>query len=135
MRDARKQIVAGLIALINAKISGVTVYTIVPKTAAYPYIYISDIYQTDESSKNEKHYDYETLIQVVYKDIVSKVDLWSKMNSVVSIINTRKDLVLTDNFTCEYLHLLQASEEEVLTDTGRLHIGLIRFKIVITDKN
>lgn len=140
MRDARTEITQALIAAINIKIPSKTVYTIVPKpvsnngtAAPSDYIYISDIYQNDTSPKNYNSYSYEVLIQVVQNNIESKVILWNEMNAIVSIIQSERDLVLTNDFSLMQLSLIASSEEELLTDTGNKYIGLVRFKIDVED--
>jgi len=134
MRDARKQIVIALISKLGEKLPAVSAYTIVPeKEYSYPYLYVSDIFQNDESNKTTKEYDYELLVQVVHKGLTDKTVLYDNMNSVVSIIENRKDLTLTDDFVCEYLQLISTSEAEIQTDTGIEYIGLIRFRILVSD--
>lgn len=141
MRDARKQIVLALITAINAAASGITVYTKVPKgvdgnaaLVTYPYIHISEIYQDENGPKNSYFYNYEVLVQVVYKDLHSKVSLWNTVNNILGIVKNDASLTLTDNFETMETRLVSNSETEILTDTGLLDIGLIRIEIVVEDK-
>jgi len=140
MRDAKKEIVTALITSISAKLPTRDIFTIVPKPindsgAAAPlnYILISDIYQQDESPKNSLIYSYDVLVQVVYNNVTSKITFWSDISSVVSIISSRRDLVLTNDFQCQEIGLLSNSEEEIWTDTGRKNIGVVRFKVDVKD--
>jgi hypothetical protein len=133
MRDARKQIVSALITALSEV--GVTVYTKVPKDTAYPYIHISEIYQDENGPKNSFFYNYDILIQVVYKDLDSKVSLWNTVNSVLAIVKNDASLSLADDFEVMETTLISNSETEIMTDTGILDIGLIRILIKVEDKN
>ena len=140
MRDARKEIVQSLIAAINVKLPSRTVYTIVPKSVENSgtmppdnYIYISDIYQNDSSSKNDTRYSYEVLIQVVKNNITSKLELYSEVNSIMTIIQNERDLTLSNDFDLIYMGFIANSEEEIQTETGTKHLGLIRFQIDVQD--
>lgn len=133
MRDARKQIVSALITALSEV--GVTVYTKVPKDTAYPYIHISEIYQDENGPKNSFFYNYDILIQVVYKDLDSKVILWNTVNSVLAIVKNDASLSLADDFEVMETTLISNSETEIMTDTGILDIGLIRILIKVEDKN
>lgn len=140
MRDPRKDIVKALITVINAKNTGATVYTKINKpvdgeTIAYPYILISDIYLTESGSKRKPIYDVEFLLQIVYKDINSKVDLWDNMSSLAGIVTSKRDLTVSNSYSLMLFELLSTSEEEILTDTGTLNIGLLRYNIKISDNN
>lgn len=142
MRDARKEIVSGLITAINAKLSGITVYTKVPKAvdnnavlASYPYIYIAEIYQDETGPKNRFFYNYDILIQVVYKDLTSKVSLWTTVNSILEIVNNNVPFSLSNDFEIMEMTLISNSETEILTDTGILDIGLIRIMVKVEDNN
>ncbi len=133
MRDGRKQIVKSLITALSGV--GVTVFTKVPKDTTYPYIHISEIYQDEDGPKNSFFYNYDILIQVVYKDLDSKVNLWNTVNSILGIIKNDASLTLTDDFEVMETTLISNSETEIMTDTGILDIGLIRILIKVEDKN
>lgn len=133
MRDCRKQLVKGLVTAINNVLSGISVYTIVPKNVTYPYIYISDIYQNESGPKTSYFYDYDVLVQVVYKDLTSKTNIYNSVNSILSIINNGTPFTLTDNFKIYSCELLSNNDTQILTDTGILDVGLIRIGFLIED--
>ena len=136
MKDARKQIVKALIDAIAVKIPGITCFTIKPKVvdggnASYPYIYISDIYQLENGQKTNFMYNYEVLIQIVHKELNTKLNLYSQMSEVVAIIANKRDISLGTEFNLMQIRLVSSSESEILTDTGTLHLGLVRFSLDI----
>ena len=140
MRDARKEIATALIAAINAKLPTKTVYTIVPKAvdnsgniAPDNYILISDIYQQNDGNKASFIYNYDVLVEVVYNNITSKLNLWADVSSIESIVSNRRDLTLTNDFYLLEISCESTPEEEILTDTGTKTIGIIRFKMAIKD--
>lgn len=140
MRDARADIVKALIVAIKAKITGINVFTKINRpvdgtAAAFPYVYISDIYQNESGSKAKPIYDYEVLIQLVYSNLTTLTSLWTNMNHIVSIIQSKRDISLTNSFTLLHIDLLNTSESEIKTDKEILNIGLIRFSLKIRDDN
>ena len=101
---------------------------------AYPYIYIGEIYQNEDGPKNFYRYPVEMLLQVVYKDVTSLVDLYTTQNTVLGLINHPKPFSLTNNFEIIETELLSSNDAEVKIDSGVLNIGLIRIRFTIWDK-
>ena len=140
MRDARTEIVQSWITAIATAIPGRAVYTIVPKptdnSGTLPpdkYVHISDIYQEETGPKNEFYYSYDVLLQVVYNGITSKIDLWSDANAILGVIENERDFTLGNDFDLMQMTLISNSEEEILTDSGRKNIQLIRVRMDIED--
>jgi len=139
MRDCRKNIITKLIPAIQEKLTGYEVRTKINKPhtgekIAYPYVYISDIYQDEEGYKTFPIYSVDLLIQVVYKDLTDLSDLWDDQNAIAEIIQNKRDLTLTDNFELMSMELGQISETEIETDTGILNIGLVRMIFKVEDQ-
>lgn len=141
MRDARKEIVGALITAIGVKIPSRKVFTIPIKavdnsniTPPNEYIIISDIYQEENGTKSAFMYTYDVLIEVVHNNINSKLLLWSDINSIETIVSSRRDLTLGNDFELLEISCESMPEEEILTETGRKTVGIIRFKIDIIDR-
>jgi len=136
MKDVTKQVVKAMITKIGTLISGRTVYTQLPKSdsasmVTYPYIYLSDFYQTEDGPKNSYWYRFEMLVQIVYKDVESRLNLWSDKDYIMQIINNTTPFTIDDGFVIESCELLSSTETDILTDTGLLSIGLIRINFKI----
>jgi|GEM_PF-2162355 len=135
MRDARKQLVTALIADIKTRIPGAQVYTKVPKKKAYPYIWISDIYQDEDGPKNSYQYNYDVLIQVVYKGESDPSDRYDNQNAILGMVDNASGFALTDDFSIMKTSLISNSEStDLKTDSGILDIGLIRLGFLIQDE-
>jgi hypothetical protein len=140
MRDVRKQLVIGLITAINAKATGLTVYTKIPKGDAsnpisYPYIFIAEIFDTEDGPKNKFMYQYEVTLQVVYKDLTSKLDMWTTVDLIKQIINNDSPFTLTDNFKIMEAILIDTDETEDLVDSQDVDTTIIRINFMIEDNN
>ena len=139
MRDCRGNIVISLIPVIEAKLPGYPVRTKINKSntgdsVTYPYVYISDIFQTEEGSKSFPIYVVDLLIQVVHDDLTDLSSLWADQNAIAEIIQNKRDLILSNNFKLMSIELGQISETEIETDTGIMNIGLIRMLLKVEDK-
>lgn len=139
MRDCKSELLTALVAALKAALTGFTVRTkmIDADTAtnsAYPYIYISDVYQSEVGPKNYNAYDVELLINVVYKDVIDLGALYTTQNSVLGLFKVPKSLTLTNNFEVQETVLINSNDIEVKVETGTLNIGLIRMRFTIIDK-
>ena len=101
---------------------------------AYPYIYIGEVYQTEDGPKNFYRYNVELLIHVVYKDVTDLADLYTSQNAVLGLIKAGKSLTLTNNFEIIDTYLMSSNDIEVQVDSGILNVGLIRVRYDIWDK-
>ena len=95
MKDVRKPLTIGLITAINAKSTGLTVYTKIPKgditnPISYPYIFIAEIFDIEDGPKNQFMYQYEVTLQIVYRDLTSKLAMWIVVDKIKQIINELK---------------------------------------------
>lgn len=139
MRNCKKELLTAFVTAIKTAITGATVRTKLndfdtSNNSAYPYIYIGDIYQTENGPKNFYRYPVELLVQIVYKDQTSLTNLYAAQNSVLGIINHPKPFALTNNFEIIETELLSSNDTEIQIDSGTLNIGLIRIRFTIWDK-
>jgi len=127
MKDIRKILLAALVPAL-ATVTGKNVYTRMPKAigAVYPYIYISDIYMTEDGSKTSDVFDYDVLVQVIYQDVDSLIPLYDDMDKVVSIINHSTPFALSGGHKINKIELGSSNETEFQTETGTQNVGLIR---------
>lgn len=138
MRNCKREILTALVAELKSAMPDMTVRTKindfdVSDNSAYPYIYISDLYQLENGPKNYHSYEVEVLIQVVYKDQTSLSDLYDSQNSVLGLFKIPESLILTNNFVVQETVLLNSTDTEIKIDTGTLNIGLIRMRFTIED--
>ena len=136
MKDISKEVCKAVITKIGTVLPTRPVYTVIPKSdsgvmVAYPHIYLGDFYQYEDGPKNSFWYRFEMLIQVVYKDIESKLNLWADKEAIMGVINNVSPFTLDDGLVAESCELLSNTETEILTDTGMLYIGLIRINFKI----
>lgn len=139
MRNCKKEILTALIAKLKTAMPTMKVRTKIndfniSDNTAYPYVYVSDLYQTEIGPKNYHAYDVDVLIQIVYKDLTSLGNLYDAQNSVLGLFKIPESLTLTNNFTVQETILLSSTETEIQVDTGTLNIGLIRIKYTVEDK-
>lgn len=127
MKDIRKILLTALVPAL-ATATGKNVYTRMPKAigAVYPYIYISDIYMTEDGSKTSDVFDYDVLVQVIYQDSDSLIPLYDDMDKVVSIINHSTPFALSGGYKINKIELGSSNETEFKTETGTQNVGLIR---------
>lgn len=140
MKNCKSQLLTALVAAIKTALPSFKVRTKlndfdVSDNSAYPYIYIGDVYQTENGPKDNYFYSVELLIQIVYKDITDLGDLYTTQNAVLGIFNHPKPFSLTGNFEIMENNLINSNDTEVKIDTGTLNIGLIRMNFDILDKN
>ena len=140
MKDVRKQLSIGLITAINAKSTGLTVYTKIPKGDAlnpisYPFIYISEIYDYEDGPKNQFMYQYEVVLEVVYKDLNSKIAMWTTVDKIKQTINNNSPFTLTDNFKIMESTLISTEETETLINSQEVSTTIIRMNFQIEDNN
>lgn len=140
MKNCKKELLTALVAAIKTALPTMIVRTKLndfdtSDNTAYPYIYIGDVYQTENGPKPQYFYSVELLIQVVYKDITDLADLYTTQNAVLGIFNNPKPFTLTGNFEIMDNNLINSNDAEVKIDTGTLNIGLIRMNFDIIDNN
>lgn len=140
MKNCKKELLTALVSAIKTALPTMTVRTKMidadtATNAAYPYIYISDVFQTENGPKDQYFYSIELLIQIVYKDVTSLNDLYTTQNAVLGIFNNPKPFSLTGNFEIMENNLVNSNDIEVKVETGTLNIGLIRMNFDIVDKN
>ena len=140
MKNCKKELLTALVSAIKTALPAFTVRTKLndfdtSDNTAYPYIYIGDVYQTENGPKPQYFYSVELLIQIVYKDITDLADLYTTQNAVLCIFNNPKPFTLTGNFEIMDNNLINSNDAEVKTETGTLNIGLIRMNFDIIDNN
>ena len=127
MKDIRKILLTALVPALATAI-GKTVYTRIPKASnvAYPYIYISDIYQEEVGPKTSFWYRLDVLVQVVYQDADDLGLLFTDMDNVLSIITNGSILTLTSPYKVISCELNSSTTTEFQTETGTQSVGLVR---------
>lgn len=140
MRNVKKELLTALVAAIKAALPTIPVTTKridsdTSDVTAYPYIYIGDVYQTENGPKPFYIYEIELLIQIVYKNQSSLTDLYATQNIVLGIFNHPKPFSLTGNFEIMENFLVNSNDTEIQSETGTLNVGLIRMRFMIEDKN
>ena len=127
MKDIRNILLTALVPAL-ATATGRNVYTRIPKAAnvAYPYIYISDIYQEEVGPKTKYQYRLDVLIQIIYQDVDSLVALFTDMDNVLSIVNNAVPFALTAPYKVMSCELNNSTTTEFQTETGTQNVGLIR---------
>lgn len=130
MNYPESALLTGLISAITTKISGRSVYTIPPKDAAYPHIWISQSDMQEIGSKAGYIYRFEPLIQVIHKDLSSLTTLLSDMQEIHEIIKNGADITVS-GYTVIAVELISTNRTTELYEWGRLDIGLIRPRIDI----
>lgn len=135
MKDARVELITGLKSAIDTKSTGLTVYTKVPKSVVYPYIYITDIFDIEDGSKQQFMYQYDVSIEIVYSDITDKAAMWGTVNSVKEIINNRSPFAIGGNFNIMSATLIETTETEDLVNSQEVNVTIIRVNFEIEDNN
>lgn len=127
MKDIRAILIAPLITAINSATSK-TCYTRLPKEAnkTYPYIYISEFYQTEVGPKTNNEYQADVAIQVCYMDASSLSEMFNDMDDICGIINHGSPFALASGYEILSCELSNSSTAEFQTETGTLNVGLIR---------
>lgn len=138
MRNCKKELLTALVAAIKTAIPNMPVWTKqsdinTKSVAAYPYIYIGDVYQTEGGVKTYYNYEIECLIHVVYLNQTSLTAMYSTQNSILGIIDEPMPFLLTNQFQIIDTLLLSSNDSEFQNDTGNLNVGLIRLRFMIQD--
>jgi len=139
MRNCKYELLLAFVAALKSALPTMIIRTKLndfdtSDNSAYPYIYIGEIYQNEDGPKNFYRYPVELLLQVVYKDVSSLVNLYTTQNTVLGLINHPKPFALTNNFEIIETELLSSNDAEIKIDSGTLNIGLIRIRFTIWDK-
>ena len=139
MRNCKSEILTALVAALKLALPALPVSTKKnwfenDSNTAYPYIYIGEVYQTEDGPKTWYRYNVEMLIHVVYKDVIDLADLYTSQNAVLGLINKPQSLTLTNNFEVINSELLSNNDIELQVDSGILNVGLIRVRYTIEDK-
>lgn len=127
MKDIRSILIPPLLTAINTA-TGKACHTRQPKAAniTYPYIYISEFYQTEVGAKTSNEYQADIAIQVCYMDVNDLSDMFNDMDDIMSIVNHDKPFNLATGYQILSCELSNSSTSEFQTETGTLNIGLIR---------
>lgn len=128
MKDLRQILLTALIPAINTA-TGKKCYTRIPKQTGvtYPYLYISEIYQTENGHKTKYQYEIDLLVQIIYQDIDSLTALNTDMDNVLSIVkNGVSPFALTGGYKVTSCELISSNTTEFQTETGTQNVGLVR---------
>lgn len=135
MRDCRTELVTALKVAIDAKTTGLTFYTKVPKDISYPFIYVTDISDIENGPKNAFYYEYDLSIEIVYKDLTDKAAMWATVNSIKEIFCNDAPFTLTGGFEIMQALLTDTTETEDLLNSQEVDTTTIRINFQIEDKN
>ena len=132
MKDIRSIVIKGLISAIE-EVTDKKCYTLIPDTAGvnYPYIHISDTYQEEVGDKTKFMYKLDTLIEVVFENITSKVEIWQTMDQVLSIVNNASSFELDSPYKVIRCELNNSTESDFKSETGTQYVGFIRLNIYV----
>jgi hypothetical protein len=135
MNDCRTELVTALITAINAQATGLTVYTKVPKSVTYPYLYLTEIIDTEDGSKQQFMYSYDVSLELVYKDLTDKTAMWSAVDKVKGIINNKEPFAMSGGFKIMAMTLIDTTEAEDLLNSQEVDTTTIRVNFEIEDNN
>ena len=140
MKDCRKQLVKALITAINSVSDGVKVYTKVPKGDAgnqvvFPYIYITEITDTEDGPKNKFHYSYSVSIEIVYAALFDKVAIWEMANKIKGLFNICKPFEMEDSFEIMQAAIEGSNEREDLMGSTDVDVLTVRILFLIEEPN
>jgi len=128
MKDVRNILLTALVPALKLA-TGRNVYTRIPKAAnvVYPYIYVSDIYQSEFGPKTNYQYELDVLVQVVYQDVEDLGVMFTDIDNVLSIVNNGANLLaLASPYKVMSCELGSSTTTEFQTETGTENVGLIR---------
>ena len=135
MKDVRKQLMIGLKSAVDGLSTGLTFYTKIPKGISYPYIYVAEIFDIEDGSKQQFMYQYEVTLEITYKDITDKTDMWDAVDSLKGLINNNEPFSLTDNFKIMECTLIDTDEIEDLVESQNVDTTILRINFMIEDNN
>jgi hypothetical protein len=135
MKDCRTQLITGLKTAIDAKSTGLTFYTKVPKSVVYPFINITEIIDSENGPKNQFMYSYDVSIELVYKDLTDKAAMWTEVDKVKQIINNDSPFTITGSFIIMDMTLIDTTETEDLLNSQEVDVTTIRVNFNIEDNN
>jgi len=140
MRDCRTSLITALITAINGQSTGLTVYTKIPKgdfsnPINYPFIFISNITDTEDGTKRQFMYNYELDLEIVYKDVTDKVAMWTTADKIKQIFCNDSPFSLTGGFEIMQSLLVDTTETEDLMNSQDVDVITIKLRFEIEDKN
>jgi hypothetical protein len=133
MKDARQALVTGLHTALTAACNA-SVYSRMPKAAdiTYPYIQIGDIYDEESGPKDQFLFNYDVLINVVYKDQSSLTAFFADINNVKSTVNNNVPFSIGSGFRIIESTLTTASTTEFEDADGTiLNVAAVRVMFYI----
>jgi len=133
MKDARTALVTGLYTALTAACNA-SVYSRMPKAADinYPYIQIGDIYDEENGPKDNFFFNYDVLINVVYKDQSSLSAFYADINNVKSTINNNVPFSIGSEFSILESTLISSSSSEFEDGDGAiLNVCAIRVNFYV----
>ena len=133
MKDARTALVTGLYTALTAACNA-SVYSRMPKAADinYPYIQIGDIYDEENGPKDDFFFNYDVLINVVYKDQSSLAAFYADINNVKSTINNNVPFSIGSEFSILESTLISSSSSEFEDGDGAiLNVCAIRVNFYV----
>ena len=135
MKDVRKYLVKGLIDKL-ATVTSLNVYTKIPKGDVsnpinYPFIHIADIRDNDNGDKSNFIYHYNVTLEIVYANLLSKLDLWATIDDVKEIITKCPPFYLDGGFKLMSMVLVDVSENETLINSEELDTAIIELEFIV----
>ncbi len=136
MKDARKDLITGLYTALTAVCSA-SVKSRQPKSTdnSYPYIQIGDIYDDEVGPKDQFHFNYDVLLNIVYKDQTSLTDFYQEIDNVKSTINNNVPFSIGSDFRIMESTLTSSNSTEFEDADGAiLNICAVRVNFLIAQE-
>ncbi len=133
MKDARTSLVTGLHTALETACTA-TVYSRMKRKAdiVYPYVHIGDIYDDEVGPKDSFMFNFDVLINVVYKDQSSLTSFHSEINNVKSTVNNDVPFSIGADFAIVESTLISTSSTEFEDADGAiLNVAAIRVNFFI----
>ena len=141
MKDCRKELIKALItALKTALGTSIKIYTKVPKgdfsnPVAFPFVYITDIEDSEDGTKSQFIYDYRLTIEIVYSGLSDKAVIWETANKVKGIFNNCVPFALGDDLQIMKTEMTGTSESEDLIGSMEVDVIRVGVNFTIEDNN
>ena len=140
MKDCRKYLLRALISSINGLSTGLIVYSKVPRgdsnnVVQFPYMYITEITDSENGPKNEFHYEYSVTIEIVYAGLNDRTTIWDMADKVKGIINNNVPFLLGGGFEIMQATIGTTNEREDLLGSTDVDVMSININFLIEDNN
>ena len=130
MNYPKREIIKGVISKIAEVLPSIPVYTVAPKDAVYPYIYLHEFFTEETGSKKQYIYEVEFLMEVIHKDLSSIDPILENVEDIFAIFKNYKDIEVEGYGVIE-MNMVSGFDREELNESYKLNIEEIRIKITL----